>query len=137
MEETMRASSVDQIILETLANQHTHLTSHQVFEQVRPRLPAVNPSTIYRALERLAHHGVISVSDMGTGSSVFESLASGVHHHLVCQQCGRVSAFPDEQVSSFFRLVRERCHFQVSTNHLVLFGLCGDCQNHSASHPGK
>jgi hypothetical protein len=24
----------------------------------------------------------------------------------------------------------------VSTNHLVLFGQCGDCQNHSANEPG-
>jgi Fur family transcriptional regulator, ferric uptake regulator len=136
MEELMRASSVDQIILETLANQHTHLTSHQVFEQIRPRLPALNPSTVYRALERLAHHGAISVSDMGTGSAVFESLTSGMHHHLVCQQCGRVCTIPDEQVSSFFRLVQESSRFEVCTNHLVLFGLCGDCQNHSASHSG-
>jgi Fur family transcriptional regulator, ferric uptake regulator len=132
----MRASSVDQIILETLAKEHTHLTSHQVFEQIRPRLPAVNPSTVYRALERLAHHGAISVSDMGTGSAVYESLTNGMHHHLVCQQCGRVSAIPDEQVSSFFRLVQESCHFQVSTNHLVLFGLCIDCQNHSTHEAG-
>ena len=132
----MRASSVDQIILETLANEHTHLTSHQVFEQIRPRLPAVNPSTVYRALERLAHHGEISVSDMGTGSTVYESLTDGMHHHLVCERCGRVVTIPDEQVSNFFRHVQETSHFKVSTNHLVLFGQCGDCQNHSAGEPG-
>lgn len=49
----MRASSVDQIIIETLSKEHAHLTSLQVFEEIRLRLPAVNQSTVYRALERL------------------------------------------------------------------------------------
>ena len=38
----MRASSVDQIIIETLSKEHSHLTSLQVFEEIRLRLPAVN-----------------------------------------------------------------------------------------------
>jgi Fe2+ or Zn2+ uptake regulation protein len=84
----MRASSVDQIILKTLSKEHAHLTSLQVFEEIRERLPAVNQSTVYRSLERLVHIGKVSVFDMGTGSAVFELLADGLHHHLVCQKCG-------------------------------------------------
>ena len=81
----MRASSVEQIILETLAQERSHLTAHLVYEQIRARLPAVNPSTVYRALERLANAGKISVSDLGTGAEVYESMNDVMHHHLVCQ----------------------------------------------------
>ena len=42
----MRTSSVEQIILEILSKEHTHLTSHQVYEEIHPRLPALNPSTV-------------------------------------------------------------------------------------------
>lgn len=125
----MRTSSVDKIIGEVLSQEHAHLTSLQVYAEIRARLPAVNPSTVYRALERLARAGKVSVSDMGTGSAVFESLADGRHHHLVCQKCGRVMTIGDEDVQSFFCSIREKYHFSVQTNHLILFGVCEDCRD--------
>jgi len=124
----MRASSVDQIILETLSRENAHLTSHQVYEQIHGRLPALAPSTVYRALERLAKNGRISVSDMGTGSAVYESMREGMHHHLVCQQCGHVETIEHEAVSQFFSSIESSTQFQVSTNHLILFGLCSHCR---------
>ncbi|MDR3573631.1 MAG: Fur family transcriptional regulator [Anaerolineaceae bacterium] len=124
----MRTSSVDLVILETLAQKHAHLTSHQLYEQIHDRLPALNPSTVYRALERLANDGKISVSDMGFGSAVYESVANGIHHHLVCQVCGRVFTIGDDEVRDFFTAVQKKNNFQVITNHLILFGMCDDCQ---------
>ena len=124
----MRASSVDKIILEILSRENAHLTSHQVYEQIRGRLPAVNPSTVYRALERLAKNGQISISDMGTGSAVYESLLEGGHHHLVCQKCSRVQTIDHAAVDQFFKTIESSAAFTVSTRHLILFGLCAECR---------
>lgn len=124
----MRASSVDQVIIETLSKEHAHLTSLQVFEEIRERLPAVNQSTVYRALERLVNCGKVSVSDLGTGSAVFELLADGLHHHLVCQKCGQVMKIGHEEVKEFFKAVQHKNHFNIVTNHLILFGICENCQ---------
>jgi len=124
----MRASSVDQIIIESLSKEHAHLTSLQVFEEIRERLPAVNQSTVYRALERLVNCGKVSVSDMGTGSAVFELLADGLHHHLVCQKCGQVMTIGHDEVKEFFSAVHHKNHFNIVTNHLILFGICEICQ---------
>lgn len=124
----MKTSSVDLIILETIGKEHAHLTSHEVYEQIRGRLPAVNPSTVYRSLERLANDGKISVSDMGTGSTVYESLAEDMHHHLICQKCGRVFTLGHDEVRDFFAVIQQKNDFQVNTNHLILFGLCKQCE---------
>jgi Fur family ferric uptake transcriptional regulator len=124
----MRASSVDQIILETLSKGHAHRTSQQVYIEIRERLPAVNPSTVYRALERLVGSGKVSVSDMGTGSAVYELLAEGVHHHLICQKCGHVTTIGHEEVEDFFAAVHRQNHFEIVTKHLILFGICETCQ---------
>ena len=124
----MRTSSVDQIILETLSKEHVHLTSLQVFEEIRGRLPAVNQSTVYRALERLANCGKVSISDMGTGSVVYELLADGPHHHLVCQKCSQVMTIRHEAVDAFFSAIQHESHFNIITNHLILFGICEKCQ---------
>lgn len=134
----MRASSVDQIIIEALSKEHAHLTSHQVYEEIRQRLPAVNQSTVYRALERLVNFGKVSVSDMGTGSAVYELLADGVHHHLVCQKCGQVETIGHEEVKDFFTAVHHKNHFDIVTNHLILFGVCEGCQvTHRTKIEGK
>ncbi len=129
----MRASSVDQIIIEVLATEHAHLTSAQVYEEIRSRLPAVNPSTVYRALERLTHNGKISVSDMGTGSAVYELVSGEIHHHLVCQKCGRVMTISNTEVKNFFSAIQSQNHFIVLTNHLILFGVCEACQKEADS----
>jgi Fur family ferric uptake transcriptional regulator len=130
----MRSSSVDFYILDTLKKERSHLTSHEVFSRIQGQLPAVNPSTVYRALDRLVKAGKISVSDMGTGSEVYESVGSAPHHHLVCQNCGRIITLSHEEVDGFFHQLEKDKHFKIVTNHLVLFGICDDCQKIVSGH---
>lgn len=124
----MRNSSVDQLILKSLSKHSGHLTSLKVYEEIRAFLPAVNQSTIYRALERLAHQGRISVADIGTGAMVYELVTDERHHHIVCQECGHIIAISDGDVQEFFAKVSGDSKFQIMTNHLILFGLCQTCQ---------
>ncbi len=123
----MRASSVDMIILDTLTQVSDHLTSLQIYEVIRQRLPAVNPSTVYRALERLAKSGKVSISDLGTGAVVYEVVSEGMHHHLVCQKCGKMTTIGHDEVIGFFAALEQKNQFKVATKHLVLFGLCREC----------
>jgi len=126
----MRTSSVEQLILDLFAGHSTeeaHFNAQEVYVQLKPRLPAVNPSTVYRALERMTLAGKISVSDMGTGAAVYEAVGREHHHHLVCQGCGRVQTIDDEAVSCLFNQLEREYQFQIVTNHLVLFGRCEAC----------
>ncbi len=129
----MRQSSVDQIIIEILSNKNTHRTSQQIYEEIRDRLPAVNPSTVYRALDRMVEHGTVSVSDIGQGASVYEIVTNDLHHHLVCQKCGKIITVGQEQVEDFFLTIEKKYNFKIVTNHLILFGICGDCQKNVPS----
>lgn len=123
----MRSSSVAWAIQDVLSQKDSHLTAHEVYIRIRDRLPAVNPSTVYRALDRLAAAGKISVSDMGTGAAVYETVADGMHHHLVCQKCQRVTTIGHEEVKQFFSSIEHAHGYHILTNHLVLFGICLDC----------
>jgi Fur family ferric uptake transcriptional regulator len=124
----MRSSSTELLILDLLNKEKAHLTALEVYEYLRDRLPAVNPSTIYRALERLANQGKVSISDMGIGSAVFESVEQEIHHHLVCQKCGQIITLEHQDVDDFFAGIQRKNHFQIVTNHLILFGICERCQ---------
>ncbi|MBN2085889.1 MAG: transcriptional repressor [Anaerolineales bacterium] len=124
----MRTSSVDKLILALLEKEDGHLTANRIFKRLQPRLPALNASTVYRALERLAHGGQVSVSDMGTGAVVYAGVSRPLHHHLVCQQCRRTVTIDDAALRPLFEAIGGRFDFQLTTNHLILFGLCPACR---------
>ena len=127
----MRTSSVEQLILDFFEHhpaEEAHFTAQEVYQNLKPQLPAVNSSTVYRALERMSHAGKISISDMGTGAAVYEAVGRHRHHHLVCEGCKKVFTLEDEVVQPFFADLRRRSQFTITTNHLVLFGYCETCQ---------
>ena len=128
----MKSSTVQQLILELLRQEHAHFTAQEVFAYLKPSLPSVNPSTVYRALERLTIAGEISVSDMGTGAAVYEMVGNSPHHHLVCQGCNRVITLENENVQPLFEELEERFDFKLTTNHLILFGYCLECSRKQA-----
>ena len=129
----MRASSVNQIILKTLEQDQSHLTAQQIYGRIRDNLPAVNQSTVYRALERLAHAGQVSVSDMGLGAAVYEAVGGEQHHHLVCQHCHRIEDLESAELDNI-ALPRSKWHgFAVSDFSVQLVGLCPDCRKNLKS----
>ncbi|MBN1429780.1 MAG: transcriptional repressor [Anaerolineae bacterium] len=127
----MRTSSVEQLILDLFAGQPVetaHFTAQEIYLQLKPQLPAVNPSTIYRALERMTRSGKISISDMGKGAAVFEIVGKERHHHLVCETCHQVITLSDDTIRPLFDELSRQFGFEMTTNHLVLFGHCPACR---------
>ena len=89
-------------VLEILEHSKAHLNAHEVHQQLKERLPSLNLSTVYRSLDYLVSHKLISVADMGTGSPVYELLGETPHHHLVCLTCNQISNLSHELVNPFF-----------------------------------
>ena len=75
------------MILEEIEARHDHVTAETVFDRLKPEIPELSLSTVYRNLKTLADEGKVSVSDLGNGL-VFEAVESTPHHHLVCLSCG-------------------------------------------------
>jgi Fur family ferric uptake transcriptional regulator len=123
-----RLTSARAIVLETLEAGEQHLSTQEVYERAKTHLPSLNISTVYRALEYLAEQGLISVSDLGRGTPVYQAISEGLHHHLVCQECGAVFQLDHQQVKEFFDHISKKNDFKIRTNHLVLFGICKRCQ---------
>lgn len=129
LEVPVSASSIHTAILDLLKEQEDHhLTAVEIYEHISARLPAVNPSSVYRALDRLAAEGLVSVSDMGVGATVYEFVHQKRHHHLVCHACGKIILMNDDLVHDFFTHIEASSEYQITTNHLVLFGVCPECK---------
>jgi len=117
-----------QLILEAVMDGKGHCTPDQIYNRVAKKAPALNRATVYRTLDFLAEQHLITSTDIGTGSKVYE-MTTHPHHHLVCEHCGNVEQVNHDVMASAFRQIELKHGFKVTTDHLALFGFCSGCQS--------
>lgn len=124
-----RATPQRLLILGAFAQPGEHLTAEEVYERVGPLAPAVNRSTVYRTLELFRDLGLITETDLGGGVRQFELFDDSRHHHLICKGCGGMVELSDDIVAPLRDRVRDRYDFDVTIDHLALFGWCSHCRS--------
>lgn len=128
MNNRIKLTSARKAILDHLEHIQDHATAKQIHAALKDRLPSLNLTTVYRSLEYLVEHKLISVADIGIGSPVYEKINKTPHHHLVCLNCSTIIKIKHDPVEAFFNLLKQEHKFKVQTNHLVLYGTCLGCQ---------
>ncbi len=93
------------------------------------RLPDVGRATVYRSLEQLEEIGLVQRVDLGGDAAGYECVdpSGHHHHHIVCEQCGRVVAFEDDQLERAIVALAKRPDFKVSSHEVTLRGECANC----------
>jgi Fe2+ or Zn2+ uptake regulation protein len=115
-------------VVELLGGERCALTALEIDRQ----LPEVGRATVYRALEQLEGLGLIQRVAVRGDSAGFERIdPGGHHHHIVCERCGRVVAFEDEDLEKAILTLVERPDFNVSSHDVVLRGECVTCKGRS------
>ena len=124
-----RDSGARRAVVELLGRQHCCLTAQEIFDQLRSDGRRVGIASVYRTLEQLTRDGYVQRIDIGAGTSRFEPVhADGRHHHhLVCDDCGKVEAFADDELERALRKVERRTGYSVAGHDVVLRGACDDC----------
>jgi Fur family ferric uptake transcriptional regulator len=124
-----RNSGARRAVVELLGRQHCCLTAQEIFDQLRAEGRRVGIASVYRVLEQLSRDGFVQRIDIGAGTTRFEPIhVDGEHHHhLVCDDCGKVEAFADDQLERALRKVEGRTGYSVAGHDVVLRGACGDC----------
>jgi Fur family ferric uptake transcriptional regulator len=125
----LRRGGARERIVELLASEKCALSAVEIEDALRARGRRIGRASIYRVLELLVEHGLVERVSVEQGLSRFErSLPSGEHHHhLVCEQCGRLVAFDDPGLERAINRVSERLGVRVDHHEVVLRGACEDC----------
>ena len=118
------------LVLDIIHDYGAHLTAEHILEYVQVRAPGVNKSTIYRTLELLEGLGCVFKSELGD-RFIYHHAEEGHHHHLICRTCGKSIDCDEDLFSQVERAVDKKCGFHVDFKHVVMSGLCGDCQRKS------
>jgi Fur family ferric uptake transcriptional regulator len=124
-----RNSGARRAVVELLGRQQCCLTAQEIFDRLRDEGRRVGIASVYRTLEHLSREGYVQRIDVGAGTTRFEPLqADGEHHHhLVCDDCGKVEAFADDELERALRKVERRTGYSVAGHDVVLRGACDDC----------
>ena len=85
------------------------MSAHEIHDGVRAAGGRVGIASVYRVLETLLEQRLVQRVDVGDGMARYEpAQADGHHHHhLVCDDCGRVQPFSDETLERALERRRE------------------------------
>lgn len=116
------------IILTAIRKSGDHISAEEVFRQVSRRYPTINISTVYRTLELLEKINLVTSTDLGDGTKQYHFIESAQHHHLVCKTCGEIMEFSGSHLQSLKEMLYDEYKFRTNLSHLVIYGLCRNCQ---------
>jgi Fur family ferric uptake transcriptional regulator len=124
-----RRGGARRTVVELLGRQECCLSAQEIFDALRAEGRQVGIASVYRVLDLLSDRGLVQRIDVGAGTARYEpALPSGEHHHhLVCDGCGKVEAFADEQLEEALHLVEGKTGYAVAGHDVVLRGACSDC----------
>jgi Fur family transcriptional regulator, ferric uptake regulator len=125
-----RGGAAQRAVVGLLAEEDCCLTAQEIFDRLRAEGRRVSLASVYRTLDLLSELGRVQRVEVGQGSARFErAAADNHHHHLVCDDCGRVDAFSDDRLERAIKGIAGQVGYAVDAHEVVLHGACGDCSS--------
>ena len=125
-----RAGSGRRAVIEVLARHGCLMTAGDILRELLDERREIGFATVYRALETLGELGLVRRVDAGTGSAAYEPVdpSGDHHHHLVCDRCGDVAAFEDDELERTIEQLSRRLGREIESHEVVLRGSCPACR---------
>jgi Fur family ferric uptake transcriptional regulator len=126
-----RAGAARASVIDYLGDQPCCRGAQEIHAALTGRGAKVGLASVYRVLDTLVEHGLVQRVDVGDGIVRYEPLRNDAehHHHLVCDDCGKVERFVDPRLERAIHDVEERSGYSVSAHEVVLRGACADCRD--------
>jgi Fur family transcriptional regulator, ferric uptake regulator len=112
-------------VVELLAGEPCAVTALEIDR----RLDSVGRASVYRTLDQLDRLHLVQQVEIGGDAAGYERIdPEQHHHHLVCEQCGRLSPFADPPLERAIEAVSRAAEFEIAAHDVVLRGRCPDCK---------
>jgi Fur family ferric uptake transcriptional regulator len=118
-------------VVEYLGSQDCCVSAQEVFDGLRAEGRTVGIASVYRVLDQLAELRLVHRVDLGGGVARFEPASPDGehHHHIVCEDCGKVEAFHDPALERAVSRVAGSHGYDLDAHDVVLRGACEDCRH--------
>jgi Fur family transcriptional regulator, ferric uptake regulator len=119
-----RSGASRRTIVELLAGERCAVTALEIDR----RLDSVGRATVYRTLDQLEGLHLVHRVEIGGDAAGYERVdPEQHHHHLVCEECGRLSPFASEALEEAIARISRDAEFEVAAHDVVLRGTCPTC----------
>jgi len=106
-----------------------HHTLEEIYLAVRKKTRTVGQTTVYRTIRLLCNAGLAREVLLDDGTSRYEASVNREHHdHLLCQECGKLVEFVDEEIERLQKTIAGESGFELLGHHLLLLGICPECR---------
>src|SRR5450759_870569 len=95
-EQGLRVTPQRMGIVAHLVQNTAHPTVEALHEAARVEMPTLSLKTVYQTVHDLEALGEVRLLDVGTGQVRVDPNVEHRHHHVVCNECGRVCDVPVE-----------------------------------------
>jgi Fur family transcriptional regulator, ferric uptake regulator len=117
-------------VIDLLDGEACALSAIEIEDALRDGGRRVGRATVYRVLDELDGLGLITRLEIGDGLTRFETVfpdGTQHHHHLVCDGCGKLTPFTDDELERTIRRVARREAFAINDHDVTLHGSCENC----------
>jgi Fur family ferric uptake transcriptional regulator len=117
-------------VIEFLERQECCIGAQDLHRELQAQGERVGLASVYRVLEVLTERRLVQRLDLGDGVMRFEPVREHEqhHHHIVCDDCGKIEPFADPRLERVIRDVEEGSGYAVAAHDVVLRGACGACR---------
>jgi len=120
-----------QAVLDVISeHEGEHLSSEEIYENVKKNYPDIGLATVYRTLILLSQLGLIYKIDFDDGRSRYElnrEKEDHRHHHLICTECGLVEEVEEDLLDSLEDQIFKNKGFIVKNHRVKFYGICKKC----------
>ncbi len=134
-EHNLKHTKQREAILEVFLSATGHVTSEDLYQEVRAKHPHIGYTTVYRTMKLLCEAGLAHEHQFGDGLTRYE-IAQEHHDHLVCTKCGKIVEFECSMIESAQDEIAERYGFRVLRHRHELYGHCPACREDESSRDG-
>jgi len=115
-------------ILEVFLEARSHITSEEIYQQVREKHSNIGYTTVYRTMKLLCEAGLAHERKFEDGVTRYE-IQHEHHDHLVCVRCGKIIEFECRMIESAQDDIADRYGFRVLRHRHELYGHCRACRD--------
>ncbi len=112
------------LIYKSLVKKRSHPTAEEIYHEVKSEYPSISLATVYKTLETLADHELISKVTPLHDLARYDGDTTP-HHHLVCLECKKIVDIFDDSLNNLE--MPSSNGFLVSGYRIQFEGLCNNC----------
>lgn len=127
-EAELRATPARIAVMKLLENTDAPVDVSMIIDYLDKQHIKTDPATAFRIVNMFLEKGLIKQISFNEGKFRYELAAKEEHHHLICDNCGRIEDISDCAIPELEKDIKKKKGFLVKRHALEFFGLCSNCQ---------